>query len=335
MPDLLTIVDQFRAAMERQDEAALKRLIEVYGRSYKRLDALAQALAERIGAEAPTRAQVGRMMQWKSLQEQMVEELTGIQAITRDLLQEQGALNVAIGERDAARMVGAALTGQPMILPGFNRLNQDAIIALLGFLSPEGELYKRVGELVGSTTDYVIEKLTEGVTLGYNPKKIARTFGDAYGRGLTDALRMVRTVQLYSYREASRASYTANSDVVKGWQWGATLDGLTCPACVALHGTVHEMTERLNGHHNCRCAMIPVTILFPPAIQETGEEWFSKQPEGKQRALLGRDFYEAYKGGAYKFSDLVKTHTDPVYGEMRGKAPLWELLGAEPPVRTK
>ena len=333
MPDLLTIVDQFRAAMERQDEAALKRLIEVYGRSYKRLDALAQVLAERIGAEAPTRAQVGRMMQWKSLQEQMIEELTGIQAITRDMLQEQGALNVAMGERDAARMVGAALTGQPMILPGFNRLNQDAIIALLGFLSPEGELYKRVGELAGSTTDYVIEKLTEGVTLGYNPKKIARAFGDAYGRGLTDALRMVRTVQLYSYREASRASYTANSDVVKGWQWGATLDGLTCPACIALHGTVHEMAERLNGHHNCRCAMIPITILFPPAISETGEEWFGKQPEAKQRTLLGRDYYDAYKGGAYKFGELSAEHEDNVYGTMRVKAPLWKLLGAEPPLR--
>ena len=333
MPDLLTIVDQFRAAMERQDEAALKRLIDVYGRSYKRLDALAQALAERIGTDAPTRAQVARMMQWKALQEQMVEELTGIQAITRDLLQEQGALNVAMGEKDAARMVGAALTGQPVILPGFNRLNQDAIIALLGFLSPEGELYKRVGELAGATSDYVIEKLLEGVTLGYNPKKIARAFGDAYGRGLTDALRMVRTVQLYSYREANRASYTANSDVVKGWQWGATLDGLTCMSCIAQHGTIHPLDERLNDHHNGRCAMIPVTILFPPAIQENGEEWFSKQPEGAQRNMMGGTFYDAYKGGAFKFGELSAEHEDSVYGEMRSVAPLWKLLGAEAPPR--
>ncbi|MFA7302063.1 MAG: phage minor head protein, partial [Candidatus Shapirobacteria bacterium] len=242
-------------------------------------------------------------------------------------------LNVAMGEKDAARMVGAALTGQPVILPGFNRLNQDAIIALLGFLSPEGELYKRVGELAGATSDYVIEKLLEGVTLGYNPKKIARAFGDAYGRGLTDALRMVRTVQLYSYREANRASYSVNQNAVSGWIWGATLDGLTCPACLAMHGTLHKLDERLNGHHNCRCAMIPVTTIFPPAITETGEEWFSKQPEAKQRALLGGQYYDAWKGGAYKFSDLAGTHTDKVYGDMRVREPLWKLLGAEPPVR--
>ena len=327
MPDLLTIVDQFRAAMERQDEAALKRLIDVYGRSYKRLDTLAQALAERIGTDAPTRAQVARMMQWKALQEQMVEELTGIQAITRDLIQEQGALNVAMGERDAARMVGAALTGEARILPGFNRLHSEAIVSLLGFLSPEGELYKRVGELAGATSEYVIEKLLEGVTLGYNPKKIARAFGDAYGRGLTDALRMVRTVQLYSYREASRASYTANSDVVKGWQWGATLDGLTCMSCIAQHGTIHPLDERLNDHHNGRCAMIPVTNLFPPAISEDGKTWFEKQPEAKQRAMMGNGKFEAWKAGKFSLSDLSVQRMDKVYGQMRGVPPLKDLVG--------
>jgi len=327
MPDLLTIVEQFRAAMERQDEAAIRRLIDVYGRSYKRLDALVQALADKIANAAPTQGQVVRMMQYKALQEQMIEELTGIQAITRDMVAEQGALNVAMGERDAARMVGAAITGEPVILPGFNRLNPDAITALLGFLSPEGELYKRIGELAGSTADYVTEKMLEGITLGYNPKKIARAFQDSYGRGLTDALRMVRTAQLYSYREANRASYTVNSDVVKGWQWGATLDGLTCMSCVAQHGTFHQLDERLNGHHNCRCAMIPVTILFPPALDEEGKDWFEKQPEAVQRKMMGAGKYDAWKAGKFDLSQLSIEREDKVYGAMRGEAALKDLAG--------
>ncbi len=329
MPDLLTIVEQFRAAMERQDEAALKRLIDVYGRSYKRLDVLAQSLAERIADSAPTQAQVTRMMQYKALQEQMIEELTGIQAITRDMVAEQGALNVAMGERDAARMVGAALTGEPVILPGFNRLNPEAITALLGFLSPEGELYKRIGELAGSTAEYVTEKMLEGITLGYNPRKIAQAFQDSYGRGLTDALRMVRTAQLYSYREANRASYTANSDVVKGWQWGATLDGLTCMSCVAQHGTIHKLDERLNDHHVGRCAMIPITILFPPAISETGEEWFSKQPEAMQRQMMGQAKYQAWIDGKFSFDKLSGVHNDNVFGNMRIELSLKAITGEE------
>ena len=333
MPDLLDIVAEFRAAMLRQDEAAVKRLVEVYGRSWKRLDGLVQALAEKIGNEAPTRGQVTRMMSYKSLQAQVEEELTGLQAITRDMVSEQGALNVAAGEKDAARLVGATLTGEPRILPGYNRLPKDAIINLLGFLDPQGALYKRISQLAPTTTDYVIEKLLEGVSLGYNPTKIARTIRDAYGRGLTDSLRMVRTVQLYSYREANRASYVANSDIVEGWIWSAKLDGLTCLSCISQHGTLHPMTETLNDHHMGRCAMIPKVKIFPPAISETGEQWFYKLPEGEQAKMMGADRYAAFKGGAFKFGELSDAHTDSVYGEMRSVAPLWKLLGAEPPLR--
>jgi SPP1 gp7 family putative phage head morphogenesis protein len=169
--------------------------------------------------------------------------------------------------------------------------------------------------------------MLEGITLGYNPKKIARAFQESYGRGLTDALRMVRTAQLYSYREASRASYTANSDVVEGWIWSATLDGLTCMSCVAQHGTVHSMDERLNGHHNCRCAMVPKVILFPSAISEVGEGWFAKQPEAVQRKMMGPGKYEAWKAGKFDLSQLSIEREDKVYGAMRGEAALKDLLG--------
>lgn len=335
MPDLLDIVAEFRAAMLRQDEAAVKRLVEVYGRSWKRLEALVNALAEKIGNEAPTRGQVTRMMQYKSLQAQIEEELTGLQAITRDMVSEQGALNVAAGERDAARLVGATLTGDARILPGYNRLHPEAIINLLGFLDPQGPLYKRISQLAPTTTDYVLEKLLEGVTLGYNPTKTARAIRDAYGRGLTDSLRMVRTVQLYSYREANRASYVANSDIVEGWIWSAKLDGLTCLSCIAQHGTLHPLTETLNDHHMGRCAAIPKVTIFPAAISETGEQWFYKQPEAIQRKMMGGGRYDAFKAGAFKFGELSDTHEDSVYGQMRSVTPLWKLLGAEPPTRTK
>ncbi len=329
MPDLLDIVAEFRAAMLRQDEAAVKRLVEVYGRSWKRLEALVNALAEKIGNEAPTRGQVTRMMQYKNLQAQIEEELTGLQAITRDMVSEQGALNVAAGERDAARLVGATLTGDARILPGYNRLHPEAIVNMLGFLDPQGALYKRISQLAPTTTDYVMEKLLEGVTLGYNPTKTARAIRDAYGRGLTDSLRMVRTVQLYSYREANRASYAANSDVVKGWQWGAKLDGLTCMSCVVQHGTIHPLTETLNDHHMGRCAMIPVTNLFPPALKEEGRAWFERQPEAMQRQMMGQAKYKAWVDGKFSFDKLSTIRKDDVYHTMRTEASLQDILGVK------
>lgn len=78
--------------------------------------------------------------------------------------------------------------------------------------------------------------------------------------------------------------------------------------------------------------MLPLVIGAKNNIPP-GEDWFNQQPEAYQRQLLGKSKFEAWKGGAFQFGDLVDTHNDAVYGEMRSVAPLWKLLGAEPPVR--
>ena len=139
---------------------------------------------------------------------------------------------------------------------------------------------------------------------------------------------MTRTVQLYSYREATRANYIANSDVVEGWIWHADLSPTTCAECIAMHGTFHANDETLNDHHNGRCSMIPVVKGFDRITEEgAGEAWFNAQPESVQRDMLGPGKYEAWKEGQFDFSQLVSTQNDPVYGEMRVEATLKELLG--------
>jgi hypothetical protein len=47
-----------------------------------------------------------------------------------------------------------------------------------------------------------------------------------------------------------------------------------------------------------------ITILFPPAISETGEEWFSKQPEAMQRQMMGQAKYQAWIDGKFSFDKL-------------------------------
>jgi hypothetical protein len=142
---------------------------------------------------------------------------------------------------------------------------------------------------------------------------------------------MTRTVQLWSYREATRANYLNNSDVVEGWIWWAYLPGEPCMACIAQHGTFHTLDETLDDHYNGRCTMIPVVPGMPAIVEETGEEWFGNLPEGKQQELMGKEKHEAWKGGAFGFGELAGKHTDDVYGQMTTETPLWQLLGAEPP----
>jgi hypothetical protein len=194
-------------------------------------------------------------------------------------------------------------------------------------------LYDRLRQLAGVNAQHVADAIIQGITLGWNPRKTAAAVRGAFGRGLADALRFVRTAQLWTYRESNRASMVANQDVLEGWVWNTSFDKRTCMSCVVMHGTIHPVEETLNDHHNGRCVAIPLVKGFPPVIEETGIAWFEKQSEATQRAMMGREYYEAWKGGAYQLSEMTTVHRDDVYGDMRTEARLWQLLGAEPPVR--
>jgi hypothetical protein len=146
------------------------------------------------------------------------------------------------------------------------------------------------------------------------------------GQGLTTALRTARTAQIWSYREATRANYIANQDVVKGWIWFAALDSETCAACVAEHGTEHGLDEVLDDHYNGRCTMLPLTVTGVNDIQG-GADWLKAQDEETQRAILGKGKFEAWQDGRISLDQLATKHTDEVYGTMTAERSLKELIG--------
>jgi SPP1 gp7 family putative phage head morphogenesis protein len=324
MPDpepneILNVVRQFRSALARKDAIALNRLIDAYGRIYNRLQDKITLLMDAIEMEAPTVGQLTRMTRYKALIAQVEDELTGYQAILRDTIDGVSRDAITYASRDTARLLRTM-----GVQAGFNRLPNDAIQTLLGFLAPDSPLYERIGQLAGYHAESVAQKIVEGVGLGNNPRVIASAIRDELGGGLTDALRMTRTVQLWSYREASRANYLANSDVVDGWVWSSARDDRTCEACLAMDGTIHGLDETLDGHYNCRCAPVPIVAGFPPVVTDTGEEWFNQQSEAYQREALGPGKYDAWKEGKFEFSQLATKREDAVYGQMTNAATLKE-----------
>jgi hypothetical protein len=73
----------------------------------------------------------------------------------------------------------------------------------------------------------------------------------------------------------------------------------------------------------------------PQYQHESGREWFERQDEATQRKVLGNGRYDAWKAGAFELEDIPhKTH-DAVWGDSWTARALWDLLGAEPPVRTQ
>jgi hypothetical protein len=332
--EILNIVRQFRAALAKHDKQALGRLITAYERIYGRLKDKIDLLIDAIEMNEPTAGELARMVRYKSLIRQVEAELTDYQVILRNEIAGVSSDAITFAGRDTRRVI-RTIAQEYGIAASFNSLPNDAIQALLGFLSPDGPLYERIGQLAKVNAQTVADKILENVALGKNPRVIAGLIRDDLGGGLTDALRMTRTVQLWSYRESTRANYLANSDVIEGWIWQSARDETTCEACLAMDGTEHGLDEMLDGHYNCRCGMVPIVTGYPSVIEQTGEEWFGQQSEDFQKQALGPGKYDAWKAGQFSFGELASKQDDAVYGTMTSATPLWQLLGAEPPYTTK
>lgn len=330
-------VKRLRAAQAARETAELQRLVDAYAAINKAAQADAEALALQIIASGkmPTEAQLRKLSRYRELMDTVEGELAEYQSFMRVELRGQSTLALTEGERDARLLASLSARGAGLDVQ-MRALNVEVIEQLVGFLDPRGPLYERLGMLGGWTSEQVSAKVIDAIAKGLNPRTTAAMLtariGDAVtgalGMGLTDSLRMMRTCQIWAYRESSRASYLANSDVVEKYIWFAELDSATCPVCISKHGSIHDLSEPLNGHFNCRCTPIPITIGEELVIA-TGEEWFNTLTEAEQKQALGHGKYDAWKNGKITLADIVGEHDDTVYGRMVSEKSLKELTGGK------
>jgi hypothetical protein len=319
-------VERLRQAQRFREAAELERLVRAFVSIHNAVQAKADALAVKLSTldRVPTRGELVRMAQYKDAIETAQEELDKYATFMQVELQTTSHEAVTFGEIDARQLskIAAQSAG---ISAQFRTLSPDIITQLVGFLDPRGPLYKRLDGMPGYTADQVSERLIEGVGMGQNPKVIAAGITNTLGMALTDSLRMTRTVQLWSYREASRASYVANNDVVGYWVWYADLAN-ACPACVVMHGSEHPLDEPLDDHHNGGCTPIPMLTGQTNYIEQ-GADWFANQSEEQQKATLGDTKWQAWKDGKFKLADLPQQTPNDVYGMMRTERSLKDLVG--------
>ena len=319
-PTVAELAAAFKAAIDRQDAAALTRLAKTYKTLYDRmkgkLDSYLLALSR---LQNPTKGQVMRMTQYQALIDALESELTKYSAYVEVELRNSVDAAVEMAIKQTKTFLEAAGYSMPQSLP------KDAIISMLGFLKEDAPLWERIKLLSKGNTQKVADALLEGIAFGYNPAKTAKMFENLMGGGLTDAMRMTRTAQLYASREANRAMYVANDDVVTGWIWWSSLDSDTCMACAVEHGTVHSNDESMDSHYNCRCTSIPVVRGYNDEIK-TGTDWFSGLSEKEQRDMMGNSAFDAWKDGKFELSDMATRRHDDVYGEMLARTPLQDLI---------
>lgn len=327
--------------LSRERQAAV-RLVHAYGRIYADMKDQIDALLEQIAAmEEPTTGQVWRLSRLQALRRQVADEMNRFAVLAEGEMDYATQRMVEDALRDSRQLTQLALPGisefDAGIMAHWQRLNADAVFQAIGLLGTGSPLRARFGTEFGeAVADGIADTIISGVAMGWGPAKTAREVRKQFGTGLEWALRNVRTAQLWTYREASRMSYLANSHIVSGWIWISALDERACIDCIAMHGTVHSLDEVLDDHYNGRCTMVPVTVDYAdlgydiprhPIEIERGIDWFEAQPEAVQREILGPSKYAAWKAGEVNIDDFIRRTVDDVYGEMLREASLKEILG--------
>ena len=208
----------------------------------------------------------------------------------------------------------------------WNYLPHDAVEDIVGFThdgTPLRELLDALGVEVG---EGVRKSLILGVASGLNARQTARLIRQKFGMGLARSLRIARTETMRAYRETTWRNYQENDDIVKGWIWQAHLGTRTCPACIAMHGTKHQLDERLDDHPNGRCVMIPLIHTWrdlgfdvpePSQEYEAGADWFAKQDEETQRKILGDARFSLWQSGTVTLQDFVSRKRSARWGTTR------------------
>lgn len=341
--ELINTLIRFRKETGKRDAATIKQLADAYAKIFHRLSGELELELRRIFDKPEslvTRAYIRNRLE--NLTGSVESELQKYQAVLASTIDTGADAALLQGSKHAVELMRLATLGRKAITGiNFGALNPAQVNTMIAFLSPTSPLFSRIEQIAKFHAPVIRDRLTEAIALGFNPYKtagniepflsaIAKEFKIDMARPFADAVRMARTSQLYSYREATRANYQANSDVITGWQWMAeTSDPNTCVSCLAMHGTIHDLDEVLDDHYHGKCAMLPIALGQAPLSESAGLDFFNELSEQEQQARMGSGAFEAYKAGKFDFSQLTHQVDDDTYGTMRTTTPLKDLISDE------
>lgn len=183
-----------------------------------------------------------------------------------------------------------------------------------------GNWWKTLG---AHTQSDIMGAVSTGLAQGEKPEKIIRRLTGTAKNGFQDGVyqtarhraeALVRTISSKIQNEATYASFLANADTIKGYQFVATLDTRTTTICMGHDGKVYDLKDRRGVpplHWQCRSTIVAVVKSFeeiglddlgltePPSAASrasmngevpqklTYPEWLSNQSEAIKIDALG------------------------------------------------
>jgi len=327
MSDINQTANEFKRRLLARERAASSELVRAYavacGRIEERINELtAQITGARRKGEIISSGFLYERNRLTNLRLDIRVEMQRFsQVASLRVVAEQRAARTAAAA-DAQVLIGEA--GGAPVAVRLGMLERDAVRNAVGFASDGSPLQSLFGESGVRVAERVTGELVASVAEGAHPRVIAARVRRVFGGDLARALTIARTETLRTYRETTRETYMAHSDVLSGWYWQAALSLRTCAMCLSMHGRVFPVGVRMVSHPNCRCVQVP--LVRDAELPETGAEWFARQESGLQKSVLGRGKYRAFKEGKMQLSDLEGTRTSPRWGLTRFEKPLSAII---------
>lgn len=343
--DLERLARAQRRALLDVDGRLASDLVDAYSSAWQRLRPQVDDLAARIQAARDAGEEVS--LGWLAREDRLRELERRIVAEVGQIAQSaNGAITTAqhqvigLAQQHASAAVTEALGPPPAgAFFSFNQLHPEAVRALVGDLAEGKPLAALLDALGPEAAQSVKAALTDGVVLGHGPAQIARAARAAFGGNAVRATTVARTELIRAYKNATLASYRANSDVVKGWRWISSLGPRSCAACVSKHGSEHPLTETFHDHPRGRCAASPIVRSWAelgfdvpeatPVAVQTGEDWFAAQDADVQRRILSPAKMAAYDAGDIALADLAGAQRSRAWGKTLVERSLTDAVGAE------
>ncbi len=208
-------------------------------------------------------------------------------------------------------------------------------------------LVKRLGT---ETANRVEQQIRLGMANGEGIDKIvARVTGtEGFDRSRNAARAMVRTSVNSISNQAQQETWKANSHIIKGWQFLATLDSRTTVICGSLDGQVFPLGEGPIPPRHIQCRSVTVAVTKDLKLetkkynattrasmdgQVAATTNFDQYLKGKDEAfqnatLLGKTRGDLWRSGKLDLSDFVRNYNEVIpLDQLRALHP--EAFGGE------
>lgn len=267
----------------------------------------------------------------------LLGEIRDINAVMSSNLRDQIYEDVrGLGKYEAAFMTKLAKAVIPVKVDLISP-NAEAVRAAVFGRPFNGRVLKDwVRDWEPRTFRRIQDALRMGVVQGETVDQLVRRVRGSQANGFRDgvlninragAAALMRTAVNHTVDAARLATYEANSDVIKGEQWLATLDHRTCPTCGGLDGKEFELGKgpRPPAHVACRCVRVPVLKSWkelginakelPESTRAsmdgqvpeslTYNRWLKDQPVSVQNEALGVSRAQLFRAGDLEVNDFT------------------------------